>query len=239
MERLRPRKSKKSKPNTSVDRDVRCAVCGSEQKNQSERFRVCSGCKEQTGTKRYFCSRACQKADWKTHKDFCGSQDFWDYPHKPLLRVDAQFERPAALRCQIALIDSDPDVLYNIAPCTDDALRFAISDKMMNISFRRVRDKAFLTRDPESIAALGQTLVSALETEETSSGMSPTAARVAQMYRQLEDEYAMSDIEAMVLELLNEQRLDPLSRTKLECLHQENMAKHGSEFWKALARPID
>lgn len=127
--------SRKSKRAKSI-----CCVCGVEQKNQSEKFRSCSGCKEKLGTRRYFCSRyvnlastvsgsfllyatkifsACQKTDWKTHRERCGSQDFWDYPHKPLLAAEANFERPTALRCQISLIDSSPDVLYNIAPGTD------------------------------------------------------------------------------------------------------------------------
>ncbi|KAJ7812633.1 hypothetical protein B0H14DRAFT_2856393, partial [Mycena olivaceomarginata] len=146
--------SRKSKRAKSI-----CCVCGVEQKNQLEKFRSCSGCKEKLGTRRYFCSRACQKTDWKTHREWCGSQDFWDYPHKPLLAAEANFERPTALRCQISLIDSSPDVLYNIAPGTDDAVRFKISDKMLNVSFRRVRDNAFTTRDPHSIAVLAQVLV--------------------------------------------------------------------------------
>ncbi|KAJ7438221.1 hypothetical protein B0H11DRAFT_2254813 [Mycena galericulata] len=239
MDQTRPRKSKKAK-GTHADRDITCAVCGGEQKNQSERFRICSGCKEKLGTRRYFCSRACQKTDWKTHKELCGSQDFWDYPHKALLSSDADFERPAALRGQLALIDSDPDVLYNIAPGTDDVLRFTINDKMMNVSFRRVRDKAFTTRDLESIAILGQILVRAVE-KEVSATSSSLTSRIDQVYRQLEEEYAYAvrDIESLVSTLLDEQSLDPSHRTKLQCLHRENLAKHGSDFWKALAKPLD
>ncbi|KAJ6563593.1 hypothetical protein DFH09DRAFT_1278858 [Mycena vulgaris] len=234
MEQTRPRRSKKAK---ITDRDTICSVCGSAQRNQSEHFRICSGCKEKLGTRRYFCSRACQKADWKTHKEFCGSQDFWDYPHAPLLDAAADFERPAALRCQIALIDAYPDVLYNIAPCTDDVVRVEITDKMLNVSFRRVRDKAFTTRDPESIATLGQTLVRALEMEaDWDAGR--IVSRIDQLYRQLEAEYGVSGIERMILDLLDEQNFDPSHRTQLECLHQDNMAKHASDFWKALARPI-
>lgn len=67
---------------------------------------------------------ACQKTDWKTHREWCGSQDFWDYPHKPLLATPATFERPAALRCQLALIDADPEVLYTLAPGTDVRAHF-------------------------------------------------------------------------------------------------------------------
>ncbi|KAJ7756061.1 hypothetical protein DFH07DRAFT_482850 [Mycena maculata] len=226
------RRSKKAKT-SQAEQDVTCSVCDGEQKSQSERFRICSGCKEKLGTRRYFCSRACQKTDWKTHKEFCGSQDFWDYPHRPLLTFDATFERPAALRCQIALIDTDPDVLYNIAPGTDDVVRFTIKDKMLNVSFRRVRDKAFTTLDPESIAILGQILVCAVEAEGNST------ARIAGVYRQLEEEYPMDGIAGMVGGLLDEQRRDPLNRTRLQCLHQENMAKHGSDFWRALVKSLD
>ncbi|KAJ7147922.1 hypothetical protein C8R43DRAFT_1009921 [Mycena crocata] len=248
MEQTRSRKSKKA-PKESVDRDVVCSVCGGAQKDQSERFRICSGCSEKLGTRRYFCSRACQKTDWKIHKEFCGSQDFWDYPHKPLLAADADFERPAALRCQIALIDSDPDVLYHVAPGTDDVVRFRITDKMLNVSFRRVRDKAFMKRDPEAIAILGQTLVRAVEEEAV--GPSPTSGnavvaeadststRIANVYSQLADEYSMPGIKYVVAGLLDDQEFDPARPTQLERLHQENMAKHGSDFWRALARPLD
>ncbi|KAJ7872977.1 hypothetical protein B0H13DRAFT_2669351 [Mycena leptocephala] len=238
MEQNRSRKSKKAK--SSTDRKVVCCVCGGEQEYQSEKFRSCSGCKEKLGTRRYFCSRACQKADWKTHREWCGSHDFWEYPHKPLLVTEADFERPAALRCQIALIDSDPDVLYNIAPCTDDVVRFAIHDKMLNVSFRRVRDKAFTTRDPELIAILGQVLVGAVQKQEDGAGnQTVTPLRIENVYSQLEEEYDVPDIADMILDLLHEQKLDPSGRTKLQCVHQENMSKHASDFWKGLASPLD
>ncbi|KAJ7453191.1 hypothetical protein FB451DRAFT_1565737 [Mycena latifolia] len=235
MEETRPRRSKKAKT-TGIDRNCICSVCGGEQRNQAERFRICSGCKEKLGIKRYFCSRACQKADWKTHRDFCGSQDFWDYTHKPLLGAEASFERPVALRCQIALIDSNPDVLYHVAPGTDDVLRFDISDKMLKVSFCRVRDKAFTTHDPESIAILGQTLLGAVELEAVPVGKTQ---RVSNLFRQLEEEYGVLDIESVVASLQDDQTLDPTHRTKLDCLHQENITRHPSDFWKALAKPID
>ncbi|KAJ6462479.1 hypothetical protein C8R45DRAFT_940730 [Mycena sanguinolenta] len=231
------RKSKKAK--SGSDRNLICCVCGAEQKNQSEKFRSCSGCKEKRGTRRYFCSRSCQKTDWKTHKEWCGSQDFWDYPHEPLLAVEADFERPAALRCQIGLIDSAPDVLYNVAPGTDrgskNAMRFTIRDKMLDVSFRRIRDKAFMTRDPEAIAILGQVLVVAVKGEGDSH--TPTAQRIENLCSQLEEEYDAPGIGEIILALANEQ--DPFCRTTLQYVHQENMMKHPSDFWKALARPLD
>ncbi|KAJ7154128.1 hypothetical protein C8R46DRAFT_1118749 [Mycena filopes] len=220
----RPRKSKKVKSSAV------CSVCGWDQRNQQERFRTCSGCKEKLGIRRYYCSRACQKADWKTHKEFCGSQDFWDYPHTPLLASEADFERPAALRCQLALIDSDPDVLYHILPSTDDAIRFTLKDKMLGVSFRRLRDKAFATGDLEVVAVLAQVLVVA--------GGPACAERV---YLQLEDEYDVlrGGIAELVRALGDVQALDPLGRTALACVHQENMTNHPSDFWKALAKPLD
>ncbi|KAJ6480731.1 hypothetical protein C8R47DRAFT_1135572 [Mycena vitilis] len=242
MDPSRPRKSKKVKSNP--ERNVVCCVCGGEQKDQYEKFRTCSGCKEKLGTRRYFCSRACQKMDWKTHREWCGSHDFWEYPHKPLLAGDTDdFERraPAALLCQMALIDSDPDVLYNIAPCTDNVVRFAIRDKMLNVSFRRLRDKAFTTRDPELIAILGQILVDAVHEQSSvvAEEDSLTARRIDNVLSQLVEEYNVPHIADMVLELLEEQKLDPLGRTQLQCVHEENMSKHPSDFWKGLARPLD
>ncbi|KAF8181205.1 hypothetical protein K438DRAFT_2170037 [Mycena galopus ATCC 62051] len=191
---------------------------------------------------------ACQKTDWKTHKESCGSQDFWDYPHKPLLTSEANFERPAALRCQMSLLESSPDVLYNVAPGTDlftqservskDALRFTIRDKMLSVSFRRVRDKAFMTRDPESIAILGEVLVTAVEAEAEEPSHTPIARRTENVCSQLEEEYDMP-VSDMIFALLNEQMLDPSSRSRLQCLHEENLTNHPSDFWRALARPLD
>ncbi|KAJ7020325.1 hypothetical protein C8F04DRAFT_1144559 [Mycena alexandri] len=227
MDQTRPRKSKKVK---SADRNGVCCVCGWEQINQQERFRTCSGCKEKLGTRRYYCSRTCQKTDWKTHREVCGSQDFWEYPHKPLLASEADFDRPAALRCQLALIDFAPDVLYHIAPATDDPIRFTLKDKMLGVSFRRVRDKAFATCDLEAIAIVAEVLVMA---------GGPTCEET--VYRQLEEEYDVprADLAELVQELVEGQTLDPLGRSALMCVHQDNMTKHPSDFWKALARPLD
>ncbi|KAJ6537644.1 hypothetical protein B0H19DRAFT_1180560 [Mycena capillaripes] len=239
MEYTRSRKSKKEK--FSKDRNVVCCVCGGEQKDQYEKFRTCSGCKEKLGMRRYFCSRTCQKTDWKTHREWCGSLNFWEYPHKPLLIAEADFERPAALRCQIALIDSDPDVLYTIAPCTDDVVRFTICDRMLNVSFRRIRDQAFTTRDPELITVLGQVFVDAIQNQEEaeSRDQALTAQRVDTLFNQLEEEYDVPDIADMVFDLLEEQSLDPLGHSRLQNIHQENMSKHPSDFWKGMARTLD
>ncbi|KAF7341136.1 MYND-type domain-containing protein [Mycena venus] len=250
MDQTRPHKFK-SRGKSSADRkNIVCCVCGGEQKDQWEKFRSCSGCKEKIGARRYFCSRACQKTDWKTHREWCGSHDFWDYPHRPLLVAPADFERPAALRCQLALIDADPDVLYTLAPGTDDVVRFTIHDKMLNVSFRRVRDKAFTTCDLEAIAILGQVLAGAVEAEaeggaiEAEGGnqnlqtQEQMARRIDNVFSQLGAEYDVPapDIADTVLALMDEQMSNPAGNTRMQCVHQENMTKHPSDFWKALAR---
>ncbi|KAJ7087667.1 hypothetical protein B0H15DRAFT_300181 [Mycena belliarum] len=231
MEEVRPRRSKKAKA-SGADRNSVCSVCSAEQQHQAERFRICGGCKDKLGIRRYFCTRACQKADWKTHKEWCGSQDFWDYPHKPLLGADADFEQPAALRCQIALIDASPDVLYTIAPGTDDVLRFEIADKMLNVTFRRVRDKAFASRDPVSIAILGQTLVGAVEINGAVDG---SARRVTNLLEQLEGEYGVHDVEQLIATACDAQGEDSL----LGYRHEENIVKHPSDFWRAMSKSLD
>jgi hypothetical protein len=111
---------------------------------------------------------------------------------------------------------------------------------MLNVSFRRVRDKAFTTRDPELIAILGQVLVGAVQKQEDGAGnQTVTPLRIENVYSQLEEEYDVPDIADMILDLLHEQKLDPSGRTKLQCVHQENMSKHASDFWKGLASPLD
>lgn len=67
---------------------------------------------------RRFTIRACKYADWRPHEGFWVSDDFWDYPRRPFLPFN-DLDCSAALRCQLALIDSDPDVLYHLAPNTD------------------------------------------------------------------------------------------------------------------------
>ncbi|KAJ7832472.1 hypothetical protein B0H14DRAFT_2592050 [Mycena olivaceomarginata] len=64
------------------------------------------------------CARVCQYADWKPHEGFWASEDFWNYPDRPL-SISNDFECSAALQCQLVLIHSDPDILYHIAPSTD------------------------------------------------------------------------------------------------------------------------
>ncbi|KAK7019531.1 MYND-type domain-containing protein [Favolaschia claudopus] len=223
----------KRKSKSTPDRNVSCCVCGGLQKDQSSKFRTCSGCKEKLGVRRYYCSRACQKDDWKTHREWCGSKDFWEYPHHPLLASEANFARPPALSCQLALIDSSPDILYNIAPGTDDAFRYTITDdKMLSVSFRRARDKAFSTRDLESIVLLGEALVAAVE---AAASETPLDLRVENVYRQLREEYDAPGVKDVIVAL----RRGDGEGLMLERVHQDNMTNHPSDFWRAMARPMD
>ncbi|KAJ7767839.1 hypothetical protein B0H14DRAFT_2475366 [Mycena olivaceomarginata] len=138
------------------DQYVVCARCGEQQRNLSESsFEV-------KLRPQYFCSVVCQYADWKPHEGFWASEDFWNYPDRPL-SISNNFECSAALQCQLVLIHSDPDILDHIAPSTDDVVRFHIADRNMSVSFRRVRDMAIMTRDSECIAILAQTLRAAAD----------------------------------------------------------------------------
>jgi hypothetical protein len=105
---------------------------------------------------------------------------------------------------------------------------------MLNVSFRRVRDNAFTTRDPHSIAVLAQVLVTAVEGEVGSN--TPMAQRITNLISQLEEEYDMLGIGDMVFDLL---KLDPSRHTGLQFLHQENVTNHPSDFWKSLARALN
>ncbi|KAJ7835689.1 hypothetical protein B0H13DRAFT_2424011 [Mycena leptocephala] len=158
--------------------------------------------------------------DWKPHEGFQVSGDFWDYPRRPFLGF-TDLHRSAALRCQLALIDSDPDVLYHITPNTDGVLRYRITDKKMSVSFCRVRDTAVMTRNSECIAILAQTLVAWVVTQDPTTDL----RRIDAVYRQLEEEYAVPDVGRMVVRLVKEYKLTPSAT--LRWFHEVNMAKHG------------
>ncbi|KAJ7814460.1 hypothetical protein B0H13DRAFT_1924829 [Mycena leptocephala] len=150
---------------------VVCAGCGEQQRNLSESsFEV-------KLRPQYFCSLVCQYADWKPHEGFWASEDFWNYPHRPL-SISNGFECSAALQSQLVLIHSDPDILYHIAPNNDDVVRFHITDRNMSVSFRLVRDMAIMRRHSECIGILAQTLRAAVEMEDS--------------VRDLDEEYAVS-----------------------------------------------
>ncbi|KAJ7855278.1 hypothetical protein B0H14DRAFT_3865237 [Mycena olivaceomarginata] len=201
------------------DRYIICVGCREEQRNLSD-----SLLEGNVGTTKYFCSLACKYADWRPHEGFWVSDDFWDYPRRPFLPFN-DLDCSAALRCQLALIDSDPDVLYHLAPNTDNALRFQIIDAKQNVSFRRVRDTAIVARDSECIAILAQALVAAIEIQESNADL---GQRIDAVYRQLEEEYGVRGIGSMVLSLLQEYGIDSSSRSAtLQWFHALNMAKRG------------
>jgi TPR repeat protein len=60
-------------PERALRRCSRPKCCEVKEPTVGERFRVCSGCAERH-TRTYYCSEACQKADWRRHHrhDLCG-----------------------------------------------------------------------------------------------------------------------------------------------------------------------
>ena len=49
---------------------MKCGGCSAVRAEGAKAYSVCGGCKEM-----YYCSRECQKKDWKTHKPDCLSSD--------------------------------------------------------------------------------------------------------------------------------------------------------------------
>ncbi|KAJ7938551.1 hypothetical protein B0H13DRAFT_2301580 [Mycena leptocephala] len=104
-----------------------------------------------------------------------------------------------------------------------NALRFQIIDARQNVSVRRVRDTAIVARDSECIAILAQTLVAAVEIQESNTD---SGQRIDAVYRQLEEEYGVRGIGSMVLSLLEEYGIDSSSRSAtLQWFHELNMVK--------------
>ncbi|KAJ7794404.1 hypothetical protein B0H13DRAFT_1935229 [Mycena leptocephala] len=179
-----------------------------------------------------------QKTNWlrNTFAPYSESEepDVYDYSHRPLLAANLNFERSTALLCQCFLIDSTPEIVYNIAPASDKTFRFKIKDSDLNVSFRRVRDKALLMHSSECIAVLAQTLVEAVTSERLRTDLN---VHVNEVYKQLEEEFCIHDLSDLVCRLEEEQRkLDPSQyfRTALQLLHHANLIKRGPSFWKAL-----
>ena len=86
----------------------------------------------------------------------------------------------------------------------------------MNISFRRLRDTAAVTRNSECIAILAQELVAAVRIQPSTTDL---AMRIDAVYRQLEAEYAVRGVRSMVGKLFKPGRALPW-------FHEVNMAKH-------------
>lgn len=66
-----------------------------------------------------------------------------------------------------------------------------------------------MTRDSECIAIMAQTLIAAVEMENSAPHL---GLRIDTVYRQLEEEYVVHDIRSMVAGLLHEYKLDPSNR---------------------------
>ncbi|KAJ7868962.1 hypothetical protein B0H14DRAFT_2728484 [Mycena olivaceomarginata] len=77
----------------------------------------------------------------------------------------------------------DSDMLYHLAPNTDNTLRFQITDMKQNVSFRHDQDTA-----RACIAILAQTLVAAVEIQESNTDL---GQYIDAVYQQLKEEYGV------------------------------------------------
>ncbi|KIM83919.1 hypothetical protein PILCRDRAFT_87864 [Piloderma croceum F 1598] len=162
---------------------IACENCRKVQEDlKTKHFMCCTVCKQKMDRKVFYCSRVCQKDDWKhRHKLICGKpltvQNAEatavpppDTPYLAAHRGPAPtekigpavggFKRSPALSFQINNLDANSinniDYIFiNPAGCPKTV---TIHHPLEKSIFREFRNKAFTTGDANAIAALGQFL---------------------------------------------------------------------------------
>ncbi|KAI9812113.1 MAG: hypothetical protein M1826_002943 [Phylliscum demangeonii] len=116
----------------ATDATLSCANCGQRESDASGKLKRCAKCHTTT-----YCSRPCQKADWKTHKKTCAAQAAAaaaTASHAPGTTTPSAFTFPAAgaidnpfhqLEARTWLHDRSEQTVYKLLT---DAYRFRMED---------------------------------------------------------------------------------------------------------------
>ncbi|KAJ7144771.1 hypothetical protein C8R43DRAFT_1013981 [Mycena crocata] len=163
----------KALPHISV-----CENCEKFETPGVQRFMRCKPCMENVSRKIHYCSRQCQREDWKIrHKRICGktmtlqeSEETANVSPKPAAassttpQIDPPadgFKRSPALTYQVNLLKEHlkAGTDYILVTRTNRVFRLKIDDDNEKRAFRRFRELALNTGDREAVAAIGQFLV--------------------------------------------------------------------------------
>ncbi|KAJ6541588.1 hypothetical protein B0H19DRAFT_1268573 [Mycena capillaripes] len=224
-----------------------CESCRKPETPGSQRFMRCKACIENVSRKVYYCSRQCQREDWKVrHKRICGkamtvqeSEETANIPPKPVVPPPSAkaigppimgFKRSPALVYQVNLLNENAaaGTDYILITRTQRVFRLKIDDDNEKRAFRTFRDLALSTGDREAVTAIGQFLV---KPPGGAVGMfgSPTAALggpVVQLghdrqdaFDQLQREYGF-DVKSTV-NALERKRGEGLTEVEKEVLSQD------------------
>ncbi|KAJ7696812.1 hypothetical protein B0H17DRAFT_1053144 [Mycena rosella] len=158
------------------------AVCDNCRKHETpgaQRFMRCKPCIENVARRVYYCSRQCQREDWKfRHKRICGkamtlkeSEEtacISPTPATPSATLTPKisppingFKRSPALAYQVNLLNENitAGTDYILITRTQRVFRLKVDDDNEKRAFRTFRDAALTTGDESSVAAIGQFLV--------------------------------------------------------------------------------
>ncbi|KAJ7045204.1 hypothetical protein C8F04DRAFT_1068045 [Mycena alexandri] len=174
MKRIR----KQSRGYNTHPRVSLCENCGILESPGGERFMRCKACTEKVSRQIYYCSRECQRKDWKRHKIICGKPVTVSESHesaipspRPVPRASSTpeligppingFKRSPALVYQVNLLNQNvsDEIDYLLITRTKRVFRFKIEDPGEKRAFRRFRDAALGTGDQQAVAAMGEFLV--------------------------------------------------------------------------------
>ncbi|KAJ7857534.1 hypothetical protein B0H13DRAFT_1158315 [Mycena leptocephala] len=162
---------------------IQIAVCESCEKTETpgeERFMRCKACMDNVSRKVYYCSRQCQREDWKVrHKRICGkamtvkeSEETANVPLKPSAPLSADspqiigppingFKRSPALIYQVNLLNENAaaETDYLLITRTQRVFRLKIDDKYEKRRVPHIPPLGLTTGDREAVATIGQFLV--------------------------------------------------------------------------------
>ncbi|EIW87286.1 hypothetical protein CONPUDRAFT_161860 [Coniophora puteana RWD-64-598 SS2] len=181
-----------------------CEHCerSQEEAGHSVRFLICAVCKRKLNFACYYCSKECQKADWRQHKVHCGKEKV----SKSRDQGRPEYKRSMALLLQLEMQNAHKDADYLLfqrnaeggAMFSASPFKVAFQhDEEMRSLFREKRALAAIDADRSGLDVLAKCLVDAHKDEEIESRIERE-----DIIKQLEEEYEV-DVRAR-LEALEE-----------------------------------
>ncbi|KAJ7708509.1 hypothetical protein B0H16DRAFT_1632591 [Mycena metata] len=191
---------------------------------KEQKFLRCGPCWKTLLREVKYCSRECQKEDWKpNHKAICGKPLDFDTmakiatpatspPSSVVGPAVAGFTRSTALSYLISQLCLRPEADYLImpTPTTDQVIDFDVIDFVdaeAKALFRSIRDKALTSGDREAVAMIAHAICWWASLEGYGGPVSPNI-----VVEQIRVEFAFESAKVAVIEMEQRQIRDPLKR---------------------------